>query len=591
MIGVIEEQENCSTNSFTVIKKTGYPRIVRHERFKIFNIHLYDMYVKIYIVWRLFEMDIDLRNVINKMGSDFDENIKIIEKTCGNINNISLHTFAMDKFSSYTQWEIAIITLLKKGINPNITNSDNRNFIQSALGERVSCPRIEFLIDEGMKYGLNVNHVDDFGKTIFHYILESSLYCNKFNFNSYMIRIYNKLIDYGFDIDKFDGKAISFDESINLNIDKEVANDVIEFFKGRLDIVSSSTMLDKEIRKMKIDQLKKRSNDMHETAMDSLTKFREESDKTMNNDIKELEKFGKVLNEKKYLSSPTIGRDNELKNLMVTLAQDKKNPIIVGESGVGKTALVDELAYRIQNDHVPSFLKDKIIYEVDPSLVVEGAMYVGEFERKMNEMLSLCEKYNVILFIDEIHTIYGIGAGEHKLNDMAGMLKYYIDRNGLKVIGTTTEKEYQQFFANDALKRRFEKVVVKEPDISTLEIIINKKIDDYCLKSNLSFESEEIKKNIIDVIVVATDNKNRVYDDKVNNPDLAISIIDKAFAFAKYYDSDYIKSEHFVESFKYCDRIYDSARKEAISRLNKKIDVGEQRNAKILTVDFNKFRR
>lgn len=149
-------------------------------------------------------------------------------------------------------------------------------------------------------------------------------------------------------------------------------------------------------------------------------------------DILEFEKYGKVLNKKNYIVSPTIGREKELKNVMITLAQDKKRPLIVGESGVGKTAIVDELAYRIKIGQVPNFLQGKIILEVNPSNVVAGCQYVGMFEENMTKLIQLCEKFDVIVFIDEIHTIYGIGSSTRKDNDMASMLKYYIDRINCK---------------------------------------------------------------------------------------------------------------------------------------------------------------
>ena len=119
-------------------------------------------------------------------------------------------------------------------------------------------------------------------------------------------------------------------------------------------------------------------------------------------------------------------------------------------------------------------------------------------------------------------------------------------------------------------------------------------MDDYCKKSGLSFENESDKEDIINVILVATENSHRVYNDKVNNPDLSISIIDKAFAFAKFYDSKHITKEHFMDSFSYCDRIYESSQERAISMLKskKKKEDGTPKTAKIIEVDFIKsFRK
>ena len=105
------------------------------------------------------------------------------------------------------------------------------------------------------------------------------------------------------------------------------------------------------------------------------------------------------------------------------------------------------------------FLQGKIILETTASQIVAGCQFVGMFEENMTKFLNLCEKYNVIVFIDEIHTIYGVGSSKGKDNDMAAMLKHYLDRTNLKVIGTTTDKEYDEYFSEDALKRRFEKII------------------------------------------------------------------------------------------------------------------------------------
>lgn len=272
---------------------------------------------------------------------------------------------------------------------------------------------------------------------------------------------------------------------------------------------------------------------------------------------------------------------------MITLAQNKKRPLIVGESGVGKTALVEELVYRIKTGQVPRFLQGKIILEVNPAEIVAGREYVGQFEENMTKLMKLCEKYDVIVFIDEIHTIYGIGSTKGKNNDMASMLKHYIDRTNLKVIGTTTEKEYDEFFSNDALKRRFEKIKVQEPTKEILYQIIDKVISDYFITTGISFENDNIKGQIVSIILESTEKGHRVYNDIVNNPDLSISIVDKAFAFAQVYDSEFITVNHFIESFEYCDRIYDFSKSQAIAKL-KKLDFNAFKpSVRRKIIDFN----
>lgn len=205
--------------------------------------------------------------------------------------------------------------------------------------------------------------------------------------------------------------------------------------------------------------------------------------------------------------------------------------------------------------------------------------------------MKLCEKYDVIVFIDEIHTIYGIGSSKGKDSDMASMLKHYIDRTNLKVIGTTTEKEYDEFFSNDALKRRFEKIKVQEPTKEILYQIIDKVISDYFVTTGILFENDNIKSQIVSIILESTEKGHRVYNDIVNNPDLSISIVDKAFAFAQVYDSEFITPEHFIESFEYCDRIYETSRNQAIARLRHLNPDISKPTSRILKIDFNKNKK
>ncbi len=184
--------------------------------------------------------------------------------------------------------------------------------------------------------------------------------------------------------------------------------------------------------------------------------------------------------------------------------------------------------------------------------------------------------------------IYGIGYSKGKNNDMASMLKYYIDKTNLKVIGITTEKRYSEFFSNDALKRRFEKIKVQEPTKEILYQIIDKAISDYFITTGILFENANIKNKIVSIILESTEKGHRVYNDIVNNPDLSISIIDKDFALAQVYDSEFITPDHFIESFEYCDRIYDFSKNQAITRLKRLDNNVSKPIEKILYVYFNK---
>lgn len=276
--------------------------------------------------------------------------------------------------------------------------------------------------------------------------------------------------------------------------------------------------------------------------------------------------YANNLTNKTFKVEPAIGRDFEVKEVIITLAQDKKNPILVGPSGTGKTTIAEQLAYKIQKNEVPDFLKKKQIIELDMTSLLAGTKYVGALEEKFKNLIDYSIKNNSILFINEIHTIYGAGSTSKSDNDVAGMLKQAIDRQGLKIIGTTTSEEYDKYFSNDALKRRFEKVLVKEPNNKSLYQIIYKVFDDFSKNNNIKLINNI--DNIINILIELTKEKHRVYDDKICNPDLAISIIDKIFADAKVNNQKKLTIDNIVYGIKNCNRIYDSCKEECINNLN-----------------------
>ncbi len=488
----------------------------------------------------------EIIELLSNMTEDTNSNIKKIKKVFGSLkytddeNQSLLHIFVDRRYEHEEKCFLAIQSLLKAGLSPNLEADFNYNFIQTALYAGYSEGFILNIIQESLKYNLDVNHVDDDGDTIVYTAIYSDDYFGKID------KIYELLCSNGYDSSKMDNAGRNLIEAMKYET---------KFSKSEIDI----------FEQLFYDNLNKKnnSNNISNKVEKPIQVIQTLSEK----EISELEKFGKVLNKKNYTIAPTIGREKELKNLMVSLALSKKRPLIIGKSGVGKTALLEELVYRIKTEQVPRFLQGKIILEVNPGEIVAGCKFVGSFEKNMVELMQLCGKYDVIIFIDEIHTVYGIGSSEGKSYDMAAMLKYYIDRTNVKVIGTTTQEEYDKFFSSDALKRRFEIIKVEEPTREVLYQIIDKVISDYSLETGILFENDDIKSQIIKIILDSTGNNHRVYFDKVNNPDLSISIVDKAFAFAKVYDSEFITIEDFIESFEYNDRIYETTRKQAISEL------------------------
>ena len=189
---------------------------------------------------------------------------------------------------------------------------------------------------------------------------------------------------------------------------------------------------------------------------------------------KSLERYSKNLNQlaKAGKIDPVIGRDDEIRRVLQILARrTKNNPMLVGEPGVGKTAIVEGLAQRIVDGDVPENLKSKTLIALDMGLLVAGAKYKGEFEERLKAVIKEVTDSDgeIILFIDEIHTLIGAGSGGESAMDAANLLKPALARGELHAIGATTLKEYQKYIEKDkALERRFQAVVVDEPDVAGL---------------------------------------------------------------------------------------------------------------------------
>src|SRR6185295_6603883 len=204
-------------------------------------------------------------------------------------------------------------------------------------------------------------------------------------------------------------------------------------------------------------------------AISELRKGAKVTSQTAEETYNALNKFAINLNEqvKKGKLDPVIGRDEEIRRVLQILSRrTKNNPILIGEPGVGKTAIAEGLAHRIINGDVPENLKSKMIYSLDMGALIAGAKFKGEFEERLKAVVKevISAEGDIVLFIDEIHTLVGAGAGEGAM-DAANILKPALARGELRAIGATTLGEYQKYIERDkALERRFQKVMVEEPD-------------------------------------------------------------------------------------------------------------------------------
>ena len=237
-----------------------------------------------------------------------------------------------------------------------------------------------------------------------------------------------------------------------------------------------------------------------------------------------LSKYAKNLNESVHSGKldPVIGRDDEIRRVLQILSRrTKNNPILIGEPGVGKTAIAEGIAHRIVNCDVPENLKSKIVYSLDIGAIIAGAKFKGQFEERLKAVVKEVTDADgeIILFIDEIHTLVGAGGGEGAM-DAANILKPALSRGELRVVGATTLNEYQKYFEKDkALVRRFQTVLVDEPNIEDAISILRG------IKERYESHHQVLIKD--SAVISAVELSQRYITDR-QLPDKAIDLIDEA---------------------------------------------------------------
>ena len=286
-----------------------------------------------------------------------------------------------------------------------------------------------------------------------------------------------------------------------------------------LALIDSKDQIGQLLRDAKLDKKKVIKDIMELRNGEKITSNQQEGT------YKSLEKYAKNLNElaKEGKLDPVIGRDDEIRRVLQILTRrTKNNPILIGEPGVGKTAIAEGIAHRIIDGDVPENLKSKIVYSLDMGALIAGAKYKGEFEERLKSVVKEVTSADgeIILFIDEIHTLVGAGGGGEGAMDAANILKPALARGELRAVGATTLNEYQKYFEKDkALVRRFQPVLVDEPDTEDAISILRGIKDKY---------ENHHKVLIKDAAIIAAVELSQRYITERHLPDKAIDLIDEA---------------------------------------------------------------
>ena len=254
-----------------------------------------------------------------------------------------------------------------------------------------------------------------------------------------------------------------------------------------------------------------------------------------------LKNYGEDLTSKVYLTDPAIARDEEIKKLMITLLTPEKSAILVGKAGVGKTSIVEGLAYRILERAVPPLLQGYRVIKINSSSLL-GKVALNSKEELVVTLLveELKKIQKTILFIDEIHTL--IGNNSNMSMDLANILKPAIDRGAIKLIGATTDMEYNTYIVRDrAFLRRFEKIDVSEPDEKATQEILFRSLPKIEAITGAKFKyNEYVTKMLIESIVTATSEYKRIYGLGAMYPDICFSVLTAAFSGALVQNRNYV---------------------------------------------------
>lgn len=292
----------------------------------------------------------------------------------------------------------------------------------------------------------------------------------------------------------------------------------------------------------------------------------EETKKEYTSDISILKNYSEELVSKNYVTNPAIARDEEIKKMILILLSPEKSVVLTGKAGIGKTAIVEGLSYKIKNHDVPDALMNCKVYKINTSSLLGTYEHDGMEESKLQLLINeIMGKKDIILFIDEVHTLvtsakYGGGV------DFLNMLKPGLDRGDIKIIGATTTQEYEEYLLKDkAFLRRFEKVEIEEPNQETTVKILmgtKRKIE---VSTGVTFPyTDWVLEQVCKFIVNMTSEYKRIYENGSRYPDVSLALFSKCFTYAKFENSKVCTFKHIYEAIKNTNLVYDDVIKKEL---------------------------
>ena len=288
-----------------------------------------------------------------------------------------------------------------------------------------------------------------------------------------------------------------------------------------------------------------------------------------------LDRYAQELTSREYITDPSIGRTEEIKQVIMTLLTPEKSALLVGKAGVGKTSIVEGVAYRIQKNMVPIALQGYKIYKLNVTSLLGKTESNGQIESRVDLLVKeLAARPKTILFLDETHVLVNKDGGEGGI-DFANMFKAGLDRGEIKMIGATTDEEYEQYILKDrAFLRRFQKIDVVEADQETCVKILMGTYPKIEAKTGVKFEyTDFVIERIMKFIVDMTDEYKRVYEISSRYPDICLTIVSNAFTYALFDNENVCRIKHIYKAVCNARNVYEDAKKKSIEKF--KVDFAD----------------